>query len=100
MTSPTPARLVDTVHAGAGGATTIDVGVITGDLTIATTDLHNGTAAVDVQYLDADEWYTLQGSPAPLPRTGLAGLHEEVLRAVRAGGGATVGGDGATGEMC
>ncbi|MEU9121118.1 hypothetical protein AB0C96_14905 [Streptomyces sp. NPDC048506] len=87
-----PPRLVADVTAGAGGAMTVDVGVITGDLTVATTDLGDGTASVQVQYTGAEEWYGLEGSPVPLPPTGIRALHRAVLDAVRAGGGAHVGG--------
>ena len=84
-------RLVDRVKAGPGGAMTDEVGVITGDLTIATTLQSDGRAAVAVQYTDADEWYTLTGSPAPLPHPdGLRQLHDTVLEAIKAGGGAEV----------
>ena len=69
-------RLVDRVKAGPGGAMTDEVGVITGDLTVATSLQPDGRAGVAVQYTDADEWYTLTGSPAPLPHpVGLRQLH-------------------------
>ncbi|WP_420878271.1 hypothetical protein [Streptomyces sporangiiformans] len=45
---------------------TDEVGVITGDLTLATTALPGGRAAATVQYTGAAEWYTLTGSPVPL----------------------------------
>ncbi|MFD9335315.1 hypothetical protein ACFWBF_13040 [Streptomyces sp. NPDC060028] len=76
------------VKAGPGGAMTDEVGVITGDLTVTTTAQPQGLARIDVQYTDADEWYTLTGSPVPVPAGGLADLHARVLDAVRAGGGA------------
>jgi hypothetical protein len=53
--SPQPEQLVSTVQAGPGGAMTDEVGVITGDLTIATRLLADGHAAIAVQYTDADE---------------------------------------------
>ncbi|MEK8171526.1 hypothetical protein NKH77_25230 [Streptomyces sp. M19] len=71
---------------------TDDVGVITGDLTVATALLPDGRAAVTVQYTDADEWYTLTGSPVPVPSGGLAALQAEVLSRVQAGGGAVAPG--------
>ncbi|KEG44392.1 hypothetical protein ACFY83_34735 [Streptomyces althioticus] len=84
-------RLVDRVKAGPGGAMTDEVGVITGDLTVATSLQPDGRAGVAVQYTDADEWYTLTGSPAPLPHPdGLRQLHDTVLKAIKAGGGAEV----------
>ncbi|MHC0430632.1 hypothetical protein ACX6XY_10630 [Streptomyces sp. O3] len=84
------APLVDEVTAGPGGAMTDEVGVITGDLTVATATLADGRAVVAVQYTDADEWYLLTGGPAPVPAGGLAELHRDVLELVRKGGGAEV----------
>ncbi|KAA6215005.1 hypothetical protein CP973_39040 [Streptomyces albofaciens JCM 4342] len=86
--TPHPAPLRDTVIAGSGGAMTVEVGVITGELTIATTDLRDGTARVTVQYSGANEWYELEGSPARIPTTGIHNLHDAVLAAIRAGGAA------------
>lgn len=84
----TPERLVDEVKSGPGGAMTDEVGVITGDLTIATSLLPVRRAGIRIQYTDADEWYTLTGSPVPLPPGGLAALHRDILARVRRGGGA------------
>ncbi|GAA3882713.1 hypothetical protein GCM10023084_39530 [Streptomyces lacrimifluminis] len=61
---------------------------ITGDLTIATRLLADGRAHIAIQYTDADEWYTLTGSPVPAPPQSLAALHEEILERVRRGSGA------------
>ncbi|MFJ3829965.1 hypothetical protein ACIPWI_18610 [Streptomyces sp. NPDC090046] len=77
----------DEVLAGPGGAMTDEVGVITGPLTLRSTEEDWGVLRFDVQYKDADEWYTLTGSPrahhgAP------AALHAAALAAIRAGGGA------------
>ncbi|MDO0929702.1 hypothetical protein QQY24_31750 [Streptomyces sp. TG1A-8] len=83
-----PERLADTVKAGPGGAMTDEVGIVTGDLTVATTLQPGGRAALTVQYADAEDWYHLTGSPAPLPPAGLAALHCDVLKRIRAGGGA------------
>jgi hypothetical protein len=80
--------LTTEVTAGPGGAMTVEVGVITGKLTVTTTDTGNGTAAISVQYTGADEWYALQGSPVPMPGAGLATVHQAVIRAIRAGGAA------------
>ncbi|MYS20212.1 hypothetical protein GA0115240_11775 [Streptomyces sp. DvalAA-14] len=78
------ARLTDQVHAGPGGAMTVEAGVITGDLTVTTTNL--GThAEITIQYTGADEWYHLQGSPAPVPQAGLTALHYAVVDAIRSG---------------
>ena len=87
---PVPGELVGEVVAGPGGVMTLEVGVVTGDLTVATGRLPDGRARVRVQYTGAGEWYTLQGSPAPLPADGLRALHRTVLAAVRAGGEATL----------
>ncbi|WP_331731115.1 hypothetical protein [Streptomyces phaeochromogenes] len=83
-----PEQLVSKVKAGPGGAMTDEVGVITGDLTIATRLLPDGHAGIAIQYTDADEWYTLTGSLVPAPPQSLATLHEEILERVRHGGGA------------
>ncbi|CAM5678193.1 hypothetical protein SAVIM338S_07246 [Streptomyces avidinii] len=61
------ASLTDQVKAGPGGAMTDEVGVITGDVTLTTVAGPDGTATVRIQYTGAEEWYTLTGSPAPLP---------------------------------
>ncbi|MER7900717.1 hypothetical protein ABTX62_32725 [Streptomyces sp. NPDC096046] len=85
---PQPEQLVSEVKAGPGGAMTDEVGVITGDLTIATRPLADGHAHIAIQYTDADEWYSLTGSPVPVPAEGLAALHEQVMERVRHGDGA------------
>ncbi|MFD9376798.1 hypothetical protein ACFWBH_14875 [Streptomyces sp. NPDC059999] len=76
----------DTVVAGPGGAMTDEVGVITGELTLRTVAGADGKIRFEIQYLDADEWYTLTGSP--LPHGDAHALHLAALAAVRAGGGA------------
>ncbi|MCX5010028.1 hypothetical protein OG765_03370 [Streptomyces sp. NBC_00555] len=74
----------DEVLAGPGGAMTDEVGVITGPVTLRTTAVAGGLASFGIQYKDADEWYTLTGSP--LPHHGdPAALHTAALAAVRAG---------------
>ncbi|MFF2217430.1 hypothetical protein [Streptomyces antibioticus] len=85
---PQPQQLLSDVKAGPGGAMTDEVGVITGDLTIATRLLADGRAGIAIQYTDADEWYVLTGSPVLVPADGLAALHEQILERVRHGGGA------------
>nr|WP_231626395.1 hypothetical protein [Streptomyces apocyni] len=69
---------------------TDEVGVITGDITVATAPLPDGRAVVAVQYTDADEWYLLSGGPVPVPAGGLDELHHEVLELIKKGGGAEV----------
>ncbi|MFF4402467.1 hypothetical protein [Streptomyces sp. NPDC001480] len=89
-TSPDTNSYTSTVTAGPGGAMTDEVGIITGDLTIATTLLPDGHAArVTIQYTGAKEWYTLTGSPAPIPQGGLAAYHRDLLGRIRRGQGAT-----------
>ncbi|MEU4834120.1 hypothetical protein [Streptosporangium sp. NPDC023615] len=70
--------------AGPGGVMTDEVGVITGDLTVAIA-IVGDQVRVQVQYTGAEEWYTPTGSPAPLAgRTGPA-MKTAILRAIRAG---------------
>ncbi|MET9469046.1 hypothetical protein ABZY44_30470 [Streptomyces sp. NPDC006544] len=69
---------------------TDEVGVITGDVTLTTEVGPDNSVQVRIQYTGAEEWYTLTGSPAPLPRGGLAVFHERVVDAVKAGGAAEV----------
>ncbi|MEV7417230.1 hypothetical protein [Streptomyces sp. NPDC089919] len=71
---------------------TDEVGVITKDVTVRTRPRPDGRADVLVQYTGAAEWYTVTGSPAPLPADGLGALHARVLEAVRVGGAAEVPG--------
>lgn len=49
-----------------GGVMTDEVGAITGDLTLRT-EVDEGNVVLRVQYKDADEWYVVTGSRAPLP---------------------------------
>ncbi|MFG3404050.1 hypothetical protein [Streptomyces sp. NPDC048142] len=84
-TPPAPQRYEDTVTAGPGGAMTDEVGVITGDLTVATRALPDGRASILVQYTGAEEWYTLTGGPVALPPGGPAALHADVLDRIRQG---------------
>ncbi|MGW3209007.1 hypothetical protein [Streptomyces sp. NPDC001135] len=88
--APDTAWYQDEVTAGPGGVMTDDVGVITGDLTVRTTPDPDGrTAHVNLQYTGADEWYTLTGSPTPIPEEGLAAYHRDLLDRIRHGQGAT-----------
>ncbi|MEU3403228.1 hypothetical protein [Streptomyces sp. NPDC006670] len=86
MTGPRQYQWQDEVLAGPGGAMTDEVGVITGPLTLRTTGGPDGKVRFEVQYTDADEWYTLTGSPAA--HGDPHALHTAALRAIRAGGGA------------
>jgi hypothetical protein len=51
---------------GPGGVMTVEVGVVTGELTLSTELSGNGEVTVKVQYKGADEWYTVQGGKAKL----------------------------------
>lgn len=82
--------LTSHVKAGPGGVMTDEVGVITGDVSLTTEAGPDGTVQVRIQYTGADEWYTVTGSPAPLPPGGLAAFHERVVDSIRAGGAAEV----------
>ncbi|MFB7668614.1 hypothetical protein ACFC1R_32635 [Kitasatospora sp. NPDC056138] len=72
----------DEVTAGPGDAMTVEVGVITGDLTVRTTRRPGHLVDIAIQYTGADEWYTLTGSPAPVPDGTLEDFHRAVLAAV------------------
>ncbi|MBW8701135.1 hypothetical protein MBT84_16150 [Streptomyces sp. MBT84] len=78
------------VFAGRGGARTDEDGIMTGDLTVHTT-WDGSQADVAVQYSGGSQWFTLAGSPVPCPSEEESRhLHQEVVEAVRAGGGACV----------
>ncbi|MER7463770.1 hypothetical protein [Streptomyces sp. NPDC097981] len=74
----------DRVTAGPGGAMTDEVGVITGPLTLRTTAVAGGLVRIEIQYTDAEEWYTLTGSPVP-DRGDAAAVHAATLAAIRSG---------------
>lgn len=87
-TPPSVNSYVDRVTAGPGGAMTDEVGVVTGDLTVATILLPDGRhVRVAVQHSGGDTWYTLAGSPAPVPAGRLAAYHRDLLGRIRRGGG-------------
>jgi hypothetical protein len=54
------------IKAGPGGVMTDEVGVVTGDLTLRTEADHTHHVAVEVQYKDAAEWYSVTGAKATL----------------------------------
>jgi hypothetical protein len=58
-------RITD-VTAGPGGVMTVEVGVVTGELTLRTELSASGDVTLRVQYKDADEWYAVQGATAHL----------------------------------
>ncbi|MCS0602744.1 hypothetical protein NX794_16215 [Streptomyces sp. LP11] len=85
---PSIDRYVDRVMAGPGGALTDEAGVLTGDLTVATILQADGRSVrVAVQHSGSDTWYTLAGSPAPVPAGRLAAYHRDLLGRIRRGGG-------------
>ncbi|MFJ7147192.1 hypothetical protein ACIQVT_03180 [Streptomyces sp. NPDC100445] len=85
---PTVNSYVDRVTAGPGGAMTDEVGVVTGDLTVATILRSDGhSVRVAVQQDGSDTWYTLAGSPAPVPGGRIAAYHRDLLGRIRRGGG-------------
>jgi hypothetical protein len=59
-------ELVTPITPGPGGVMTDEVGVVTGELTLATEVGADGKATVKVQYRDADEWYTVTGATVSL----------------------------------
>jgi hypothetical protein len=69
------------IHSTVGGVMTDEVGVVTGDLEIATRLLNAGVFDVRVRYAGAEEWYTVAGSPVSADgRSSLAEeLHEHVV---------------------
>lgn len=78
------------VLTGRGGVLTVEAGVLTGDLTVHTT-WADGEARIAVQYSGSSDWFTMSGSPVPSASEGDSrNLHDAVVAAVRAGGGATV----------
>ncbi|WP_112465312.1 hypothetical protein [Streptomyces triticisoli] len=78
------------VFTGRGGARTDEAGVITGGLTVRTT-WDGRQADVAVGYSGTSQWFTLTGSPVSCARhQDSRKLHQAVVEAVKAGGGATV----------
>ncbi|WP_433371777.1 hypothetical protein ACQPZX_48160 [Actinoplanes sp. CA-142083] len=57
--------LTTDIVAGPGGVMTDEVGVVTGDLTLHT-EVSGADATVQVQYKEAEEWYTVTGGTATL----------------------------------
>ena len=72
---------------GPGGVMTDEVGVVTGELTLATEVGPDGEAVLRVQYLEADEWYTVTGGRYHLADPSRAAeLHEAALALLATGG--------------
>ncbi|AOT60022.1 MULTISPECIES: hypothetical protein [Streptomyces] len=74
------------VFSGTGGVRTVELGVMTGDVSVHTT--WTGTeAVVAVQYSGGSEWYTMAGSPVPCrSEEESRALHQAAVDAVRQGG--------------
>ncbi|GHJ46514.1 hypothetical protein Cs7R123_38560 [Catellatospora sp. TT07R-123] len=58
--------LTTNIVAGPGGVMTDEVGVVTGELTLASELGTDGAARLRVQYLGAGEWYTVTGATVPV----------------------------------
>ncbi len=61
----TERRCTDIVP-GPGGVMTVEVGVVTGPLSLCSELTDGGDVALRVQYKDAAEWYAVQGGSAHL----------------------------------
>ncbi|MET8624651.1 hypothetical protein ABZW30_12995 [Kitasatospora sp. NPDC004669] len=80
------------IPAGPGGVMTVEVGVVTGDLTLRTT-WDGRQALLAVTYDGAEEWYTVEGAPVPAAtRAAAQAAHQAMADAVRRGGAATTDG--------
>lgn len=76
------------IISGPGGVTTVEVGPISGDLTVHTTWV-DGEARLTVQYTGALDWYTVEGSPVPAADEITArAIHQAIVNGVKTGGGA------------
>lgn len=67
---------------------TDEAGAVTGELQAATS-INSGALEVSVRYCEAEEWYTVAGSPAQtrgLSETSHEALHQEVLQALTSAG--------------
>jgi len=68
-----------TIRSTVGGVMTEEAGAVTGDLEILTRPGTEGLC-VSVRYAEADEWYTVTGSPVSLgDRSSPAEVHERVV---------------------
>ncbi|MET8146460.1 hypothetical protein ABZU32_39640 [Sphaerisporangium sp. NPDC005288] len=63
---------------------TDEVGVITGELTVAT-DVEGDQATILIQYTGAEEWYTVAGGPLTIVAGDGPWLHAAMVRAVQHG---------------
>ncbi len=75
------------IISGPGGVTTVEVGPISGDLTVHTTWV-DGEARLTVQYTGALDWYSVAGSPVPAAdETTARAVHQAMVNAVKTGRG-------------
>ena len=76
------------IFSGHGGVQTEEGHVLQGKLTVHTT-WSGGQASITVQYVGAEDWYTLQGSPLPAGDEETArSLHQAAVKTVQRGRGA------------
>lgn len=64
-----------------GGVMTKEAGAITGELEVST-KVSRGEIEADIRYAGADEWYTVEGSPAQIEDTESSApedLHDRVV---------------------
>jgi len=74
-------RTTDIV-ARSGGVMTDEVGAVTGDLTLRTESSDDGTVRQQVQYVGADEWYTVTDGPTKLDGHTLDEVHTGAVTAL------------------
>ncbi len=81
------ASFTTTFTPGPGGVMTDEVGVITGELTLRTDVTDGGAATLNIQYLDAGEWYVVTNGRYQLddPALGQA-LHDAAVAHLATGG--------------
>lgn len=78
------------VFSGTGGVRTVELGVLTGNLSVHTT-WHGTEADVAIQYSGGSDWYTMAGSPVPCSSEEESrALHQAAVEAVQAGRGAVL----------
>jgi hypothetical protein len=72
---------------GQGGVMTDEVGTVTGDLNLRTEASPNGEVVLRVQYVGAQDWYTVTGGRYRLPDPAQAGrLHQAAVQLLARGG--------------
>lgn len=85
---------------GPGGVMTVEVGVVTGELTLRTEITDAGAVTLRVQYKDAAEWYEVAGGritlPDSVPRPVAEAVHQLVLGVLTRGGAVPPGSEGWT----